>query len=216
MDGSHDSVDVPDPYTILGVTAATSNDDLDAFRGLVRQLHPDTRTPSESDAEADQRLQEILTAYATLRDPILRAAHDAPAPNQQRPQQRAAAAASRPGRAADLHADPGRSGDRIGPVNWEPPPQAALPAARGAAARAARDAATMASADDIETYSENGVWKTRWRHSTYPFAAGGGKDRQVSQGTTVACCYGVDHIITNPTARSPNTTPSPPPRREPS
>jgi hypothetical protein len=55
--------------------------------------------------------------------------------------------------------------------------------------------------DDIETYCENGVWKTRSRHNTEPFAAaggGGGRQRQISQGATVALWYGVDHIITNP------------------
>ncbi|GAA1717554.1 hypothetical protein GCM10009745_77840 [Kribbella yunnanensis] len=56
----------------------------------------------------------------------------------------------------------------------------------------------MASVDDIETYSENGVWKTRWRNSTAPFATGGGKQRQVSQGATVAQWHGVDHVIINP------------------
>jgi hypothetical protein len=52
--------------------------------------------------------------------------------------------------------------------------------------------------DDVETYCENGIWKTRLRHSTQPFAVGGEKERQVSQGATVASWYGVDHIITNP------------------
>jgi hypothetical protein len=56
----------------------------------------------------------------------------------------------------------------------------------------------MAPVDDIETYCDNGIWKTRWRNSPEPFAAGGGRDRQVSQGATVAQWYGVDHIITNP------------------
>jgi hypothetical protein len=32
---------------------------------------------------------------------------------------------------------------------------------------------------DVETYCENGVWKTRWRHSTKPFAVGRGKECQV-------------------------------------
>ena len=66
----------------------------------------------------------------------------------------------------------------------------------------------MGPIDDVETYCENGVWKTRWRNSAKPFAAGGGKQRLVSQGATVAQWYGVDHIITNPTAPSPNTTPT--------
>jgi hypothetical protein len=52
--------------------------------------------------------------------------------------------------------------------------------------------------DDVETYCENGVWKTRWQHSPEAFAAGGGRQRQISQGAAVAIWYGVDHIITNP------------------
>lgn len=56
----------------------------------------------------------------------------------------------------------------------------------------------MAPVDDIETYCDDGVWKTRWRNSPEPFSAGGGRDRQVFQGATVAQWYGVDHIITNP------------------
>lgn len=56
----------------------------------------------------------------------------------------------------------------------------------------------MPPLDNLETYCENGIWKTCWRHSTKPFAAGGGKQRQVSQGATVAQWYGVDHIVTNP------------------
>ena len=156
---------VPEPYAILGVTAAASNDDLDhAFRGLVRQLHPDTRTPSESDAEADQRPQEILTAYATLRDPIRRAAHDRtrakPETADSAPplQPRVPAA---PKTSAPIQVDR-RSGSGQCTGNRHPRP----PHPRRAvwSARAAREAATMAPVDDIETYSENGVWKTRWRH----------------------------------------------------
>ncbi|MFF0344753.1 hypothetical protein [Kribbella sp. NPDC004875] len=56
----------------------------------------------------------------------------------------------------------------------------------------------MAPVDDIETYCDNGIWKTRWRSSPKPFAAGGGRERQVFQGATVAQWYGVDHIIINP------------------
>jgi curved DNA-binding protein CbpA len=115
----------PDPYAILGVTAEASDDDLDhAFRGLVRQHHPDTRTPAESDADADQRLQEILTAYATLRDPTRRAAYD-------RPRARPATANSAPTLQPRLPGAPQTSGPirvgpaiRVGPVHWEPPPHA--------------------------------------------------------------------------------------------
>ncbi|HZX05007.1 hypothetical protein [Kribbella sp.] len=55
----------------------------------------------------------------------------------------------------------------------------------------------MAPVDDIETYCDNGIWKTRWRNSPQPFATGGGNQRQVTKGATVAQWYGVDHI-TNP------------------
>jgi curved DNA-binding protein CbpA len=118
---------VPDPYAILGVTAEASDDDLDhAFRGLVRQLHPDTRTPSESDDDADRRLQEILNAYATLRDPITRAAYDRararPAAANRAPSLRPRSPASL---ASPRNASPIRVGPaiRVGPVRWEPPPQ---------------------------------------------------------------------------------------------
>lgn len=56
----------------------------------------------------------------------------------------------------------------------------------------------MAPVDDVETYCEAGVWKTRWLHSAEPFATDGGRQRQICQGATVASWYGVDHIIKNP------------------
>ena len=112
-----------DPYAILGVTAKASDDDLDqAFRGLVRQHHPDTRTSSESDNDADQRLQAILTAYATLRDPIRRAAYDRtrarPATANRALQPRSPTA---PQTSAPIRVGPAL---RVGPVRWEPPPRA--------------------------------------------------------------------------------------------
>jgi curved DNA-binding protein CbpA len=98
----------PDPYTLLGVTSEATDDDLDhAFRGLVRRLHPDTRTSSESDA--DRRLQELLSAYATLRDPIRRAAYDS--------------AQIRPvttNRAPTPQTRPAEPAIRVGPVRWQP------------------------------------------------------------------------------------------------
>jgi hypothetical protein len=52
--------------------------------------------------------------------------------------------------------------------------------------------------DDIETYYEDGAWKTRWLHSRRPFAKGGGRERQIAQGALVAQWYEVDHYVRNP------------------
>lgn len=137
---------VADPYAVLGVASEASDEDLDhAFRVLVRQLHPDTRPPrpfmsaaispatsAESDDGADQRLQEILNAYAILRDPVRRAAYDRARPATvaktiaKLPAPRPAA----PGTPAIGTLTPNMQGLtptrvgpalRIGPVRWEPP-----------------------------------------------------------------------------------------------
>lgn len=112
-----------DPYVILGVATEASDDDLDhAFRELVRRLHPDTRAAAAApDDGADLRLQEVLNAYAILRDPVRRAAYD-----------RAARAAHE--RPADAHIRVRRTtagtapaprrtepAIRVGPVRWQPP-----------------------------------------------------------------------------------------------
>lgn len=52
--------------------------------------------------------------------------------------------------------------------------------------------------DNVESYCERGVWKSRWQHSAEPFAVGGGRERQIAQGATVAQWYGVDHVIRDP------------------
>ncbi|NIK58199.1 DnaJ domain-containing protein [Kribbella shirazensis] len=133
-----------DLYAILGAAAEASDDDLDhAFRRLVLRHHPDTRASAaadhaadhaaesaaeravasaQSDGDADQRLQEILNAYATLRDPIRRAAYDrirvrratAPAPRPGPPP--AAPPATHVGRGIRVGA-----AIRVGPVRWQPP-----------------------------------------------------------------------------------------------
>ncbi|MGW7680842.1 J domain-containing protein [Kribbella sp. NPDC054772] len=122
-----------DPYAILGVATEASDEDLDhAFRTLVRQLHPDTRTAAtsaepaasaKSEDEADERLQELLSAYATLRDPIRRAAYDRV---RAEPAPRVVAAAPRPSgpmsAPAVLLPDPPQDPSPVwvGPVHWEP------------------------------------------------------------------------------------------------
>ncbi|MEV0284800.1 J domain-containing protein [Kribbella sp. NPDC050820] len=105
-----------DPYEILGVAPTATEDDLDhAFRSLVRQLHPDTRTPSEPDPDADDRLHHLLNAYATLRDPIRRAAYD----RTQTPPLAATARTHQPAttQPAQSRFEPAI---RVGPVHWEP------------------------------------------------------------------------------------------------
>ena len=63
----------PDPYDVLGVDPSASAERIaSAYRRLVRELHPDTRT----DEVAEEALGRVLAAYATLRDPAARAAHD--------------------------------------------------------------------------------------------------------------------------------------------
>ncbi|GAA1598793.1 J domain-containing protein [Kribbella karoonensis] len=97
------SLPCSDPYAVLGVTAQASDDELDqAFRRLVRRLHPDTRRSVEPDADA--RLQDLLNAYATLRDPIRRAAYDR----------------DRAGTADVVVPDDDPAPIRFGPVRWHP------------------------------------------------------------------------------------------------
>jgi curved DNA-binding protein CbpA len=110
-----------DPYVILGVATEASDDDLDhAFRELVRRLHPDTRAAAAPD-DADWRLQEVLNAYAILRDPIrraaydraARAAHEHPAAPHIRVRRTTAGTAPAPRRTEPAI--------RVGPVRWQPP-----------------------------------------------------------------------------------------------
>ena len=109
----------PDPYAVLGLTPEASDDDLDhAFRSLVRQLHPDTRTPPEPGPDADKRLQELLTAYATLRDPISRAAHDRAHTRPTTP--RTAVTPHHHGPPAAQHVHHSEPAIRVGPVRWVP------------------------------------------------------------------------------------------------
>jgi curved DNA-binding protein CbpA len=67
-----------DPYTVLGVSpTATQAEITHAYRRRLRALHPDTRaSAAESTSGADDRLQEVVAAYALLRDPARRAQYD--------------------------------------------------------------------------------------------------------------------------------------------
>jgi len=65
-----------DPYSVLGgPPTATPTQITHAYRRQLRDHHPDTRTP-QPNSGADERLLEILAAYALLRDPARRAAYD--------------------------------------------------------------------------------------------------------------------------------------------
>lgn len=63
-----------DPYTTLGVARDADAAEIKAaYRRLALQFHPD-RNPG--DKRAEERFKEISEAYATLRDPELRARYD--------------------------------------------------------------------------------------------------------------------------------------------
>ena len=67
-----------DPYQVLGLTSSASQREITrAYRRLLREHHPDTRTHSATaDPAADEELQRVLAAYALLRDPRRRATYD--------------------------------------------------------------------------------------------------------------------------------------------
>jgi curved DNA-binding protein CbpA len=65
-----------DPYAVLEVSpTATQTEITHAYRLRLRSFHPDTRSPLPSNG-ADERLRQILAAYALLRDPTRRADYD--------------------------------------------------------------------------------------------------------------------------------------------
>ncbi|WP_120522590.1 J domain-containing protein [Arthrobacter celericrescens] len=71
----------PDYYEILNVpVTATAREITRAYRGLLRQLHPDTRQENHdggtSEARDLERLHAIMQAYAVLSDAAKRAAYD--------------------------------------------------------------------------------------------------------------------------------------------
>jgi preprotein translocase subunit Sec63 len=59
----------PDPYAVLGVTAAASQAQItQAYRAQVRALHPDTRPASlQNTVVAETQLRGVVAAYAQLR-----------------------------------------------------------------------------------------------------------------------------------------------------
>ncbi|MGW0552452.1 J domain-containing protein [Streptomyces altiplanensis] len=65
-----------DPYAVLGVEPTASAGQItSAYRRLVRALHPDAN-PGPGEPAVDGRFTDVVAAYGTLRDPVLRAAYD--------------------------------------------------------------------------------------------------------------------------------------------
>ncbi|HZQ32189.1 MAG TPA: DnaJ domain-containing protein [Mycobacterium sp.] len=65
-----------DPYSVLGVSHSATNAEIThAYRRRLREHHPDLRGDHPT-ADADERLRQIVDAYALLRDPRRRAAYD--------------------------------------------------------------------------------------------------------------------------------------------
>ncbi|MEB3983702.1 J domain-containing protein [Mycobacterium sp. 663a-19] len=109
------------PYTVLGVSpTATQAEITHAYRRHLRDYHPDTRRKAPNPG-ADERLRQILAAYALLRDPSRRAEYDRAHPARAHP----ARDETGPVRITVTRADPGDTQSRdgrpplwVGPVRW--------------------------------------------------------------------------------------------------
>ena len=67
----------PDPYALLCVLpTATAPEITRAYRRLLRDHHPDTRTGGQPGPGHPLALDEVRAAYALLRDPASRAEYD--------------------------------------------------------------------------------------------------------------------------------------------
>jgi curved DNA-binding protein CbpA len=125
----------PDPYALLGVLpTATAQEIARAYRRLLRDHHPDTRTGVQPGPDHPLALDEVRAAYALLRDPAARAEYDraradrgrAPAapPSQPRPDPRRTThvtVVAPPVRVVAPRRDvPAQPDIRVGPVLWRP------------------------------------------------------------------------------------------------
>ena len=122
----------PDPYALLGVLpTATAPEIARAYRRLLRDHHPDTRTGVQP--RHALALDEVRAAYALLRDPAARAEYDraradrnrAPAPpSRPRPDPRRTAHVTVVAPpvlvVAPEHDVPAQPDIRVGPVLWRP------------------------------------------------------------------------------------------------
>ena len=125
----------PDPYALLGVLpTATAPEIARAYRRLLRDHHPDTRTGGQPGPGHPLALDEVRAAYALLRDPAARAEHDraratrdrAPAAPPSRPQPDPCrtghvTVVAPPVRVVAPERDvPAQPDIRVGPVLWRP------------------------------------------------------------------------------------------------
>jgi curved DNA-binding protein CbpA len=107
-----------DLYAVLGLQPdATPTEISHAYRVLLRRHHPDTRTGQiDQSAPSDAALQQILDAYAVLRDPERRAAYDDQTGQTRRP------APTTPG-IPRFRPSAGQANEppiQAGPVYWQP------------------------------------------------------------------------------------------------
>jgi curved DNA-binding protein CbpA len=108
-----------DLYAVLGLSRdATQAEVSHAYRVLLRRHHPDTRTGQVAQsAPSDAALQQIIDAYAVLRDPQRRAAYDEQTGRARRPPTTTPPSSLRP------RSSPGRATEppiQAGPVYWQP------------------------------------------------------------------------------------------------
>ena len=114
-----------DLYAILGLNRhATQAQISHAYRTLLRRYHPDTRTPGDSsqDAVSDAALQQVLTAYAVLRDPGRRADYDQRYTMQQSPTRPSPTIAEAEPVFVSWTGPVDEPPLRAGPVRWNPWP----------------------------------------------------------------------------------------------
>jgi curved DNA-binding protein CbpA len=106
-----------DLYSVLGLSRdATQAEISHAYRVLLRRHHPDTRTSQVvQSARSDATLQQIIDAYAVLRDPERRAVYD-----EQATQVRGPARAARTRTPSSPVARTTEPPIQAGPVYWQP------------------------------------------------------------------------------------------------
>ncbi|MFI5694813.1 J domain-containing protein [Kribbella sp. NPDC051586] len=113
-----------DLYKVLEVAADADAHQLDqAFRTLARRYHPDAQDQEEPAQPDSQHFQEVLAAYAVLRDPVARAAYDKAKRHAVHAAPAGHVGADSAGPMMDSSAMPSFGPEpplRVGPVHWTP------------------------------------------------------------------------------------------------